>query len=117
MSGEAQSDFYWNDEAVQPFESRRRELPEEGPDKGRACARNPIRLADISFREDFGFRDNWRRFELHAPVEMDKSRLRCVSVFLGGNLVDSVVVTSRNADMVERVDVDESAFFDRTLDF
>jgi hypothetical protein len=113
-----------NDEAVQLFESRRPELPftrscieqVELP-CGRdgqgywVCARNPIRLAEFSFREDYGRRDNWCRFELHAPIKWTNPVFVVSEYFLGENLVDSVVITSRNGYMVGLLDIEDRTFF------
>jgi hypothetical protein len=71
-------------------------------------------LADFSFREDFGRRDDWCRFELHSPVKWTNPVFVLSEYFLGGNLVDSVVVSSQNGHMVELTDIDELTFYSNT---
>jgi hypothetical protein len=71
-------------------------------------------LADFSFREDFGRRDDWCRFELHSPVKWTNPVFVLLEYFLGGNLVNSVVVSSQNGHMVELTDIDERTFYSNT---
>jgi hypothetical protein len=128
MGGKAQSKVYLNDEARQLFESRRpgllftrfcverTELPCGRDAEGYwVYERSPIRLAAFSFREDFDRRDDWCRFELHAPIQWTNPVFVVSEYFLGGNLVDKVVVTSSSGHVVELVDIDASTFFERTV--
>ncbi len=128
MHGEAQSKVYLNDEAKQLFESRRPELlftwfcvertdlPCGRDAEGYwVCEKSPVKFAEFTFNEDFGRRSDWCRFELCAPVEWSNPVFIVQEYSLGGNIVDRVIVTSRNGHIMELADIDEATFFERTF--